>query len=86
MKFITISKTSGEMNTHRQKNATSLYPLLPSLVVTTHLSISISYFFPEVGVEDGTLKEPVGLVLDAFGGHLLHQSTSFLHHLRKRYQ
>ena len=25
-------------------------------------------FFPEVGVEDGTLKEPVGLVLDAFRG------------------
>ena len=23
-------------------------------------------FYPEVGVEDGTLKEPVGLVLDAF--------------------
>ena len=26
-------------------------------------------FSPEVGVEDGTLKEPVGLVLDAFLGH-----------------
>ena len=25
-------------------------------------------FFPEVGVEDGTLKDPVGLVLDAFQG------------------
>ena len=23
-------------------------------------------FFPEVGVEDGTLKEPIGLVLDSF--------------------
>ena len=26
-------------------------------------------FSPEVDVEDGTLKEPVGLVLDAFRGH-----------------
>ena len=26
-------------------------------------------FFPEVGVEDCTLKGPVGLVLDAFRGH-----------------
>ena len=26
-------------------------------------------FFPEVGVEDGTLKEPVVLVLDAFQDH-----------------
>ena len=26
-------------------------------------------FFPEVCEEDGTLKEPVGLVLDAFRGH-----------------
>ena len=26
-------------------------------------------FFPEVRVEDGTLKEPVGFVLDAFWGH-----------------
>ena len=68
MKFITISKTSGEINTHQRKNATSLYPLLSTLVVTIHLSISRSYF-PWVGLEDGTLKEPVGLVLDAFRGH-----------------
>ena len=26
-------------------------------------------FSPEVGVEDGTMKEPVGLVLDAFQDH-----------------
>ena len=32
------------MNTHWQKNATSLYPLLPTLVVTTHLIISRRYF------------------------------------------
>ena len=57
------------MNTHQRKNDTSLYPLLPTLVVTTHLSISRSSFFPEVGVEDGTQKDPVGLVLDAFQGN-----------------
>ena len=32
------------MNTHRRKNDTSLYPILPTLVVTTHLSISRRYF------------------------------------------
>ena len=32
------------MNTHRRKNATLPYPLLPTLVMTTHLSISRIYF------------------------------------------
>ena len=32
------------MNTHRLNNATSLHPLLPTIVVTTHLSISRRYF------------------------------------------
>ena len=69
MKFITISKTSGKMNTHQRENATSMYPLMPTLVVNTHLSISRRYFPLEIGVKYGTQKEPVGSVLDAFRGH-----------------
>ena len=69
MNFITISKTSGEINTHRRKNATSLYPPTANSSGDHTLEYLKKVFYPEVGVEDGTMKEPVGLVLDSFWGH-----------------
>ena len=55
------------------------YPLTEKCYITVSPTVNYSgdhtleylkeVFSPEVGVEYGTLKEPVGLVLDAFRGH-----------------
>ena len=66
MKFIAISKTSGEVNTHRRKNATPLYPLLPTLVVTTHLSISRRYFSQRLVWKMALWRSPSGWCLMHF--------------------
>ena len=66
MNFITISKTSGEINTHRRKNATSLYPLLPTIVVTTHLSISRRYFSHRLVWNMALWRSPSGWCLVHF--------------------
>ena len=51
------------MNTHRRKNATSLYPLLPNLVVTTHLSISRRYFSQRLVWKIALWRSPSGWCL-----------------------
>ena len=66
MNFITISKTSGEMNTHQRKNDTSLYPLLPTIVVTTHLSISRRYFSQRLVWKMALWRSPSGWCLMHF--------------------
>ena len=54
------------MNTHRRKNATSLYPLLPNLVATTHLSISRSYFPQRLVWKMALWRSPSGWCLMHF--------------------
>ena len=66
MNFITISKTSGEINNHRWNNDTSLYPLLPTIVVTTHLSISRRYFSQRLVWKMALKRSPSGWCLMHF--------------------
>ena len=54
------------MNTHRWKNSTSLYPLLPTLVVTTHLSISRRYFYQRLVWKMALWRSPPGWCLIHF--------------------
>ena len=51
------------MNTHKRKNATPLYPLLPNLVVTTHLSISRKYFPQRLVWKMALWRSPLGWCL-----------------------
>ena len=54
------------MNTHQRENSKSLYPLLPIIVVTTHLSISRRYFSQRLVCKMALWRSPPGWCLIHF--------------------
>ena len=75
-RWVFISQLVYEIHHNLKDKLGNEYPLKEECYITVSPTSKYSgdhtleylkeVFFPEVGVEDGTLKEPVGLVLDAF--------------------